>query len=38
MKGRLMTCIGDGRFSTEDLFETQVPMLKNPRHSANYQF
>jgi len=38
MKGRLMTCIGDGRFSIEDLFETQVPMLKNPRQSANFQF
>lgn len=38
MKGRLITCLGDGRFSTEDLFETLVPMLKNPRQSAAFQF
>lgn len=38
MKGRLITCIGDGRFSTEDLFETLVPMLRNPRQSTHFQF
>lgn len=38
MKGRLITCIGDGRFSTEDLFETLVPMLRNPHRSTSFQF
>ncbi|ENO89769.1 protein-L-isoaspartate O-methyltransferase family protein [Thauera linaloolentis] len=33
MKARLITCEGEGRFRTEDIFETVVPMLQNaPRH------
>ncbi|ENO77034.1 protein-L-isoaspartate O-methyltransferase family protein [Thauera sp. 63] len=35
MKGRLITCEAEGRFRTEDIFETVVPMLRNaPRHDA----
>ena len=35
MKARLITCEAAGRFRTEDLFETVVPMLKNaPRHDS----
>ncbi|HQZ03100.1 MAG TPA: protein-L-isoaspartate O-methyltransferase [Thauera sp.] len=33
MKARLITCESEGRFRTEDLFETVVPMLQNaPQH------
>lgn len=35
MKARLVTCEAEGRFRTEDIFETVVPMLKNaPRHDS----
>ena len=35
MKARLITCEAEGRFRTEDIFETVVPMLRNaPRHDA----
>lgn len=35
MKARLVTCEAEGRFRTEDIFETLVPMLKNaPRHDS----
>jgi len=35
MKARLITCEGEGRFRTEDVFETVVPMLQNaPRHDS----
>lgn len=35
MKARLITCEAEGRFRTEDIFETVVPMLQNaPRHDA----
>jgi protein-L-isoaspartate(D-aspartate) O-methyltransferase len=29
MKARLITCEAEGRFRTEDIFETVVPMLRN---------
>lgn len=33
MKARLVTCIAEGQYKTEDIFETLVPMLQNaPRH------
>jgi protein-L-isoaspartate(D-aspartate) O-methyltransferase len=35
MKARLITCEGEGRFRTEDIFETVVPMLQNaPQHDG----
>jgi protein-L-isoaspartate(D-aspartate) O-methyltransferase len=29
MKARLITCEAEGRFRTEDIFETVVPVLRN---------
>ncbi|PTD95616.1 protein-L-isoaspartate O-methyltransferase family protein [Pseudothauera lacus] len=35
MKGRLVTCVEEGRFHSEDIFESLVPTLRNaPRHDA----
>ncbi|MBN8441495.1 MAG: protein-L-isoaspartate O-methyltransferase [Thauera sp.] len=35
MKARLVTCEAEGRYRSEDVFETLVPMLKNaPRHET----
>ncbi len=35
MKARLVTCEAEGRYRTEDIFETLVPMLKHaPRHET----
>ncbi len=35
MKARLVVCEAEGRFRSEDIFETVVPMLKNaPRHDS----
>lgn len=35
MKARLVTCEAEGRFRSEDVFETLVPMLRNaPRHDS----
>ncbi|AVR87835.1 protein-L-isoaspartate O-methyltransferase family protein [Thauera aromatica] len=38
MKARLITCEAEGRFRTEDLFETVVPMLKNAPHQDPFRF
>lgn len=38
MKGRLVTCVGDGQFQTEDVFETLVPMLKNALRHDSFAF
>ncbi len=35
LKARLVVCEAEGRFRSEDIFETVVPMLKNaPRHDS----
>ena len=34
MSGRLVTCTGEGQYSTEDLFETLVPALRTKAVSA----
>ncbi len=38
MKARLVTCEAEGRFRTEDLFETVVPMLKNLPQRNSFSF
>lgn len=38
MKARLITCEADGRFSTEDIFETVVPTLKNAPQRDGFSF
>ncbi len=38
MKARLITCEGEGRFRTEDVFETVVPMLKNAPQREAFSF
>lgn len=38
MKARLVTCEGEGRFRTEDIFETVVPMLKNAPQRDAFSF
>ncbi|MCK2096579.1 protein-L-isoaspartate O-methyltransferase family protein [Thauera aromatica] len=38
MKARLVTCEAEGRFRTEDIFETVVPMLKNAPHQDHFRF
>ncbi len=38
MKGRLVTSIGEGRFRTEDIFETMVPMLRNAPRTDDFRF
>ncbi|APR03699.1 protein-L-isoaspartate O-methyltransferase family protein [Thauera chlorobenzoica] len=38
MKARLITCEAEGRFRTEDLFETVVPMLKNAPRQDPFRF
>ncbi|WEN41195.1 Protein-L-isoaspartate O-methyltransferase [Thauera sp. GDN1] len=38
MKARLVTCEGEGRFRTEDIFETVVPMLKNAPQRDGFSF
>jgi protein-L-isoaspartate(D-aspartate) O-methyltransferase len=38
MKARLVTCVGEGRYRTEDIFETVVPMLKNPQRNDEFRF
>lgn len=38
MKARLMTCEAEGRFRTEDVFETLVPMLESAFHSKDFSF
>ncbi len=38
MKARLVTCEAEGRFRTEDIFETVVPMLKNAAQRDGFSF
>ena len=38
MKARLVTCVGEGRYKSEDIFETVVPMLKNAPHNDGFEF
>ena len=38
MKARLITCEAEGRFRTEDIFETVVPMLRNAPHHDAFSF
>ena len=38
MKARLITCEGEGRFRTEDVFETVVPMLENAPQREAFSF
>ncbi len=38
MKARLITCEGEGRFRTEDIFETVVPMLRNVARDSAFRF
>ena len=38
MKARLVTCEAEGRFRTEDVFETMVPMLRNAQHHDTFRF
>jgi protein-L-isoaspartate(D-aspartate) O-methyltransferase len=38
MKARLVTCVAEGRFQTEDIFETVVPMLKNAQRNDEFRF
>ena len=38
MKARLITCEAEGRFRTEDVFETVVPMLKNAPQREAFSF
>ena len=38
MKARLVTCEAEGRFRTEDIFETVVPMLKDAPQRDGFSF
>ena len=38
MKARLVTCEAEGRFRTEDVFETVVPMLRNALDESSFKF
>jgi nitroreductase len=38
MKARLITCEAEGRFRTEDIFETVVSMLKNLPQRDTFSF
>ena len=38
MKARLITCEAEGRFRTEDIFETVVPMLKDAPQRDGFSF
>lgn len=38
MKARLTTCESEGRFRTEDIFETVVPMLRNVARHDTFSF
>jgi len=38
MKGRLVTHVAEGRFSTEDVFETMVPVIRNAPRNENFSF
>lgn len=38
MVARLVTCLGDGKFETVDLFENVVPPLKNAKRVESFRF
>ncbi|CAI07020.1 putative protein-L-isoaspartate o-methyltransferase [Aromatoleum aromaticum EbN1] len=38
MKARLVTCVGEGAYKSEDIFETVVPMLKNAQRPDEFRF
>lgn len=38
MEGRLVTCVAEGQFKIEDVFETVVPMLKNVQRKDEFRF
>ncbi len=38
MKARLVTCVAEGSFATEDIFETVVPPLRNAQRGDTFQF
>ncbi|MDO9596798.1 MAG: protein-L-isoaspartate O-methyltransferase [Azoarcus sp.] len=38
MKARLISCESEGRFRTEDIFETVVPMLRNAARHDTFSF
>lgn len=38
MKARLVSCESEGRFRTEDIFETMVPMLRNAARHDSFSF
>lgn len=38
MKGRLITQVAEGRFSTEDVFETMVPAIRNAQRNDSFRF
>ena len=38
MKARLVTCVGEGAYESEDIFETVVPMLKNAQRHDEFKF
>lgn len=38
MVGRLVTCVGEGQYSSVDLFETVVPALRNARRADPFRF
>lgn len=38
MKARLVTCEAEGRFRSEDVFETLVPMLRNAARHDSFRF
>ena len=38
MKARVITCEAEGRFRTEDIFETVVPMLENAPQREAFSF
>lgn len=38
MKARLVTCVAEGQYRTEDIFETVVPMLRNVQRNDDFRF
>ena len=38
MTAQLITCVGEGEFRTESLFETVVPALRNAPRKNSFQF
>ena len=38
MEGRLITCVAEGQFKVEDVFETVVPTLKNVQRKDEFRF